>query len=115
MSCFFSYDIWLSPSWRVEQLYAQQGNEGCPHGSPSDLHGNLVGRLHLGKSAVLLRIHTDRSHPLAYQRGPSSPQLHLLGGTDPKRTGRFYELIFSKQSCFFLTFCWVCFILMGFA
>lgn len=83
-------DIWLSPSWRVEQLYARQGNEGCPHGSLSDLHGNLVARLHSEKSEALLHIHTDCSHPLACQRGLSSPQLHLLGGTDPKQTGGYY-------------------------
>lgn len=91
-------DIWLSPFLRVEQLYVHQGNVSCPHGSPSDLHGNLVGRLHLGKSGDLLRIRTrrGRSRPLAYQRGPSSPQLHLLGDRDPTRTGTFYKLSFSK-------------------
>lgn len=79
--------LMLSPSLKVEQLCVQQGNEGCHYGSPSGLHGNFVGLLHLGKSVDLLRTHThcDRSRPLACQRGPSSPLLQLPVDTDPVR------------------------------
>lgn len=81
LNCTFMF----SPSLKVVQLCVQRGNEGCHHGSPSDLHGNFVGLLHSGKSVDLLRIHTRHgcTLPLACQRGPSSPLLQLHVDMDP--------------------------------
>ncbi len=92
----------LSPSLKVEQLCVQQENEGRHHGSLSDLHGNFVALLHLGKSVDLLHIRSPHghSHPLAYQRGLSSPLLQLPVGTDPIKMYTFLKYIFLLKAKF---------------
>lgn len=68
-------------------LLAVQESGGPPLGSPSVLHGNLVGRLHSGKNGGRLHIRTRRARipPPACQMGLSYRR--LLVDMDPTQQG----------------------------
>lgn len=95
----------VSPSSKVDQFSVQRGNEDRRYDSPSDLHGNFVGLLHSGKSADLLHIHRTHcghySHPLACQKGPSSPLIQTPVGMDPTRMNTFYDFTCQLNLFFF--------------